>query len=98
MIVKPIEGELWRFHVQSRREPDRFYLVDLTDYDGNGQCACENFQIRLRPDIENANVTPLRCHHIDAARKHFMEEAGELLLDSFLSSVWKKNQREREAA
>jgi hypothetical protein len=70
--VKPVEGEIMRYHVKSRSGPDA-HLVDLVEYGFNGQCDCENFRYRCEPKLQQG--TPLdgrfRCHHIKQALAHF---------------------------
>lgn len=43
--------EAMRFHVRSRSRPDEWHLVDLTEYDGRGQCACETWRFKCLPLI-----------------------------------------------
>jgi len=38
-----------RYRVPSATNPHETYLVDLTDYRGNGSCQCKDFDCRLRP-------------------------------------------------
>jgi hypothetical protein len=67
--VEPIEGEAWRFYVRSRTPGEPPHLVDLAEYDGNGECACKHFEVRFKPDLERGiNRDWLRCYHILRAR------------------------------
>lgn len=74
-IVQPFEGEPLRFLVASRRPFVDPYLVDLEENRGNGWCACEDFQFRRQPRIDQAH--PLgpetRCWHIKMARQYLVE-------------------------
>mgnify|MGYP001615675967 CR=1 FL=1 len=67
MTVTPIEGEPFRFHVQSDSE-DIHYLVDLEEHDGNGWCGCAQFQFRCTPALASGHKS--RCKHILAAMEH----------------------------
>ncbi len=40
---------LLRYHVPSRRKGVAPYLVQLDSFDGNGECQCEHFAMRLEP-------------------------------------------------
>lgn len=39
--------DLFRYHVPSRRKGVAPYLVQLDSFDGNGECQCEHFAMRL---------------------------------------------------
>ena len=60
-IDKPTEAEnhddAVRYRVASRSNPHESYLVDLTDYSGNGTCQCKHFQCRLEPLLARM-ITP----------------------------------------
>ena len=55
---------------------DAAHVVDLTEYDYNGECSCEHFQMKLLPvlrdtpraDVE-ASPNKHRCKHIIAVRE-----------------------------
>jgi hypothetical protein len=60
------------------------HLVDLANFFPIGQCACEHFQFRLKPQIEEipprllqaigqVAADKLRCTHIFAARHHALD-------------------------
>lgn len=70
--VQLIAGEPLRFMVASESgEPP--YLVDLGEYNGNGQCACKHFEMRMQPDLERgaAPDEKLECKHIKKAVRAF---------------------------
>ena len=78
MIVTPIEGETFRFHVQSLTRPDIKHLVDFEGYNGIGRCSCENFQYRLAPELDRFSRSKMpdpasdeadeyRCAHLKRA-------------------------------
>ena len=75
-FVRPIEGELLRFHVLRDEESDEGYLVDLQALDGNGECGCPHFQFRLKPQLASVGKYGLtaRCKHIRRARSYFLDE------------------------
>lgn len=70
-----------RFTVRSRRAGVPSYLVDLDEYNFNGNCHCEHFRFRLQPQLEEgASASPmLRCWHINVARQLFLEEQLRLM-------------------
>ena len=85
--VQPIEGELFRFHVDSRSHPEFPHLVDLESYHWGGQCDCEAFKFRHEPTL--SRMTPgatrgdeLRCSHIKAARSYFLDDLLPKIADS----------------
>lgn len=67
--VQPIEG--LRFYVRSRRDWNKAHLVDLSEYRGNGQCACQNFEFRMKGLLEKGAYPAenLQCYHINRALK-----------------------------
>ena len=73
--VEPIEGELLRFHVQSRSNPSRKYLVDLENFHFNGQCGCEHFAFNLGPRLSAGAPAGnrYRCAHIMEARDWLLD-------------------------
>lgn len=53
--------------VPSNSQPDAPCLVDMDEYDGIGWCACEDFQFRHQPLLEQGKRSvELRCRHIRA--------------------------------
>lgn len=74
--VQPIEGELFRFYVDSRSRPDAPHLVDLESYKWGGQCDCEAFKFKHEPALSRGadGSDLLRCSHIKAARSYFLDE------------------------
>src|SRR3954469_5681932 len=83
--VTPVRGEATRFFVDSERAGKHPYLVDLQSFDGNGECACDNFRIRLESRARQEarkpknQRWPMRCKHIKWAR--------EYILDLFLDAL-----------
>lgn len=85
--VRPIEGELGRFHVASA-SGGKPYLVDLFECGGHGKCHCTDWGTRVGPNIKanpqawipykgwNGKPNPLRaeCRHVAAARRYFLRE------------------------
>jgi hypothetical protein len=71
-----IYDHILRYHVTSEsRGVEVKHLVDLGGFDGNGECSCEHFQIRLYKRLENGNPynMPTRCKHIDEARRYVLD-------------------------
>ena len=79
LVVTPQESVL-RALVQSASEPDSPHLTDLEEYDGNGQCSCEDFQKRKQPFLERLDArvpAPLfayECVHIAAHKEWLYRE------------------------
>lgn len=74
--VKPIEGELGlRFEVESRSNPEHPNIVDLSNYDGWGQCWCKHWQCDIGPIVKKQSADRLSdestCAHVRAAFRYF---------------------------
>jgi hypothetical protein len=71
------------YDVDSHSRPEIRHRVEIDAWNGNGECQCEHFQIRLRPMLR-AGVIPigdnLRCHHIKEAREEFTTEFLRLVM------------------
>lgn len=80
MRITPFDG-LFRFHVNSLSRPTLKHLVDLTSYNGNGACGCENFERECQKHLEKGAKPAdiYRCKHIRLARlwlgKQLLEHA-----------------------
>lgn len=74
--VKAIEGELLRFYVKSRTAAGVSYLVDLQSLKCNGECGCDQFNFRCRPELNRRKVPSdrSRCWHIHAARQWLLDK------------------------
>lgn len=77
--VQPIQGEMFRFYVDSKSRPNEPHLVDLESYHWGGQCSCEAFKFKHEPAL--SRLTPkaipddtYRCSHLKAARSYFLDE------------------------
>ena len=82
--VEPVDGELLRFRVRSDRD-GRPYLVDLSAFNGNGNCQCQDFQIRKLPELlkgAHGFGHVAMCKHIIRARDFFVDEIIQKLLAS----------------
>jgi hypothetical protein len=69
--VTPITGEPTRFFVASDSVAEP-HLVDLSEYQGNGACSCEQFQFRLQGTLDTggrdwSEKQSLRCKHLRRA-------------------------------
>src|SRR5437773_2897511 len=74
-LVKPIAGELLRFHVRSRTDSRVTYIVDLGAYNFCGCCVCSDFQFRKEPKLR-VGAEPcdaLRCWHLRQARNYLLD-------------------------
>ena len=87
--VQPYDG-LQRYLVCL--ELDRSYLVDLSEYSGNGFCGCEDFQFRCSPLLrEGERSESTRCKHIRAALYFLGDLTNKRLTISQRIETWKKN-------
>lgn len=68
--VRPVVGEILRYHVQSRSRPDIWHLVDLGERDGQAACGCEDAEFRGQ-----------QCWHITRAQKHFAITMARLIIE-----------------
>jgi hypothetical protein len=73
-----------RYRFDSDGRPDIAHVVDLGEFDGFGECSCEDYQYRILPVLRRrqmgiAEEMPKRCKHISAAREH--------LLDRFIDRI-----------
>lgn len=80
MTVEPIKGEPLRFLVSSEEYGRAPYLVDLGSYDGNGECACPHFQIKLKPKLDDKTSDDLQCKHIKRAYIDFGREMARRIV------------------
>jgi len=82
--VEQVAGEWFRFFVRSNTKPRILHLVDLTEYDWNGACSCEDFEFHKRKDLEegvrdeNSRLS-YQCKHMNRARFYFMQILGPAL-------------------
>jgi len=85
MRIFPYDHVL-RFRFESETRPDIAHVVDLGEYDGFGECSCEDFCYRVRPALlknrsaltERAGIVDegslKRCKHITAAREYLVNQ------------------------
>ena len=52
-----VYDSILRWTIPSRRNPDETYVVDLSCYNGHGQCLCKDFSTRFGPLLAR-QVTP----------------------------------------
>ena len=76
--VHPIAGEPMRFHVQSKSRRDVRHLVDLAEDNGDGQCGCEQFQMRIAPKRKQGVIN--YCDHIVSAYRYFGKQMVKEIL------------------
>lgn len=76
--VNPHDSAL-SFRVASKSRPEIEHLVDLAGLNGNGECSCENFEFRLKPEIEKTGKIK-RCVHIEAARSALCDAVVERII------------------
>ncbi len=63
VIIDPLEIQF-----ASSKQPDEFHVVDMSAYEGSGECSCQNFQYRIAPKLKSGELTPhdlgTQCKHI----------------------------------
>lgn len=82
MTVHRIDGEDYRFFVESDRPTADRYLCDLEPYDGNGWCGCKHFEMKCWPKLERGErpttEEELKCKHL--IRAHIFQSMELALL------------------
>lgn len=75
-----------RYRFDSEARPDIAHVVDLGAFGGFGECSCEDFVFRIRPELcsNRHGNTPSydvtdesklrRCKHLIAAREHLLNQ------------------------
>lgn len=87
--VTPIEGELFRYLVESQRENEGVpeYLVDLSANGGLGCCSCQHYEHRIydliKPQLHLPwdKMTPICCVHLIDAREYFLQTMIHVLTE-----------------
>jgi len=81
--VTPVQGRPLVYHCQSRKDPAVFYLVDLTEHEGNGSCLCSDWQCRCVANMKGAHqlfTDATLCYHLRLTHLEFMQGVlGEIL-------------------
>lgn len=82
--IEQVSGEWFRLFVRSDTNPRILHLVDLTEYDWNGACSCQDFEFHRQKDLEaGIRDTKYRlcyqCKHMNRARFYFMTILGPVL-------------------
>jgi hypothetical protein len=99
--VEEVEGEPFRYRVESHSEPLFFHTVDLTQRGGHGACTCKHFQVVANPNFrrhgKHIPYAPKRegvseCRHIRAALDHFHLHVTIPMLASFKNGISPNNQ------
>ena len=83
--VRPIAGEPLRGYVASASQPNAEpYLVDLEEWNGQGQCACIRWQTVCWPCIRDTGKLPpaKRCRHIKAFREFVLNRSIQQHIES----------------
>ena len=91
-----------RYNVPSNSKPNEPpYLVDISDYDGNGSCCCQHFLCRCEPLLRR-HVTPKEAvekkliklkvnrHVCDALRCEHLITARAQFCDDVLAEIAKR--------
>lgn len=82
--VSPVRGEPLRYFVQSRSRTKIVHLVDLTGFDGNGECSCERFAFSMGPNLVKGITPGLRteCAHITLAKRYLAAQVIRQTLEN----------------
>lgn len=75
MTMHPHDHVL-RYRFESEARPDIAHIVDLGEFNGFGECSCEDFQYRVLPVLvrQSTGETPKRCKHLLAAREDLLNK------------------------
>ena len=89
--IEDIRHEAGRYRAESQSKPDLPHTVDIFALGGNGECSCEDFQMRCLPNMERhlaaCDVTgqefrPIPYHkgyHVRTQCKHIRDGGAEAL-------------------
>ena len=86
----------FRYRVESKENPDLWYIVDLTARGGHGRCSCVNFQMVAEPNFKrHGNHIPYEpgrhgcseCKHIAAAFAHYHQYVTIPMLASLKNGI-----------
>ncbi len=69
--------EAFRFLVSSKTNSQREYLVDLEEWNGNGECSCPHFQFRIKPRLAKGEQPEdwSICYHIARAHRSIVTDS-----------------------
>jgi len=96
--VRPMEGERWRYYVDSGTHEDETHVVDMAENNGNGVCSCRYFEVTCGPNWHKNGhkmvpyernekgkvvVGVTQCKHIAAVRNHILNK----MLPDMVSTV-----------
>lgn len=73
MTLHPHDHVL-RFRFTSDSRKDIAHVVDLGEFDGFGECSCEDYTFRILPQLVRGEIPATKCKHILAAREHLTNE------------------------
>lgn len=87
--VRPMEGERWRYYVDSGTHDDETHVVDLAENNGNGVCSCRYYEVTCGPNYHrnDKKMVPYernekgkvvqgvsQCKHIAAVRNYILAD------------------------
>lgn len=90
--IEEVPGEPFRYRVESKTDPSKWHLVDLTERGGHGMCDCEHFTFTANPNFRRhlkfIPYAPGRhgvseCRHIRAAFEHYHQHVTQPMLSRF---------------
>ena len=78
------------FNFESSSNNGEYHSVDLSKYEGSGECFCEHFRFRILPKLKSGEIKPYekgsQCKHILLAR-HIL---GDRLIKISIKDLDKK--------
>jgi len=82
--IEQVAGEWFRLFVRSDTNPRIMHLVDLTEYEWNGACSCQDFQFHKQKHLEEGLrddrfTLTYQCKHMNRARFYFTKVLGPIL-------------------
>lgn len=80
-VAQPYDDAL-RWKVSSRTDPHAEYVVELGSYNCNGECPCDDFQIRFRPLLARG-LTPAQ-----ALRRGLVKQRDYQLTEDDVLKCW----------
>lgn len=91
--VTPYDNPLRFLVASASRNGEVEHLVDTGALNGNGQCSCEHFDYRIRPQLEAAAARGHAVQKGDTTRCNHIRAAREALADDFIARLQRLEER-----
>ena len=86
------------FNFESSSKSREYHSVDLSKFEGSGECFCENFRFRILPKLNSGELKPFeegsQCKHILLAR-HIL---GDRLIKISIKDLNRKNEKKETSS